>query len=68
MTVVEALNIVLKVLLRYGRLFVQKFQYMHDNPVRKGFVESPEDWKYSSARNWLNDDNNIIEISKLDSV
>jgi len=41
---------------------------MPENPVRKGFVESPEDWKYSSARNWLNDDNNIIEISKLDSV
>jgi len=54
--------------LKYGRWFVQKLQYIHDNPVRKGFVESPEDWKYSSARNWLNDDNNIIEISKLDSV
>ena len=54
--------------LKYMRWFVQKLQYMHDNPVRKGFVESPEDWKYSSARNWINDDNNIIEISKLDRV
>jgi putative transposase len=27
-------------------------KYVHDNPVVAGFVEKPEDWKYSSARNF----------------
>ena len=27
----------------------QKLDYIHDNPVRAGFVEKEEDWLYSSA-------------------
>jgi len=38
--------------------------YLHNNPVRKGFVELPECWKYSSARNWFNNDDSIIGINK----
>ena len=30
----------------------QKLKYIHNNPVKSGFVESPEDWKYSSAANF----------------
>ena len=37
---------------------------MHENPVRKGFVELPEHWKYSSARNWMLHDDSIIRIDK----
>ena len=44
--------------------FLQKMEYMHYNPVRKGFVERPEFWKYSSARNWLSDDDSIIKINR----
>ncbi len=29
--------------------FRQKLEYMHNNPVRAGFVEDPCAWKYSSA-------------------
>ena len=32
---------------------VQKLDYIHLNPVRAGLVEKPEDWLYSSARNYL---------------
>ncbi|MBN2202396.1 hypothetical protein JW777_10610 [bacterium] len=42
----------------------QKIEYIHHNPVRKGFVENCEQWKYSSARNWLLEDDSIIEIDK----
>ena len=35
---------------------------MHDNPVRKGFVLCPEDWKYSSARNWIMDKHDVITL------
>ena len=27
----------------------QKLAYLHDNPVRKGLVQTPEEWWYSSA-------------------
>ncbi len=29
--------------------FVQKLNYIHDNPVRKGYVLNPAHWKWSSA-------------------
>ncbi len=30
-------------------MFYQKLDYIHDNPVRAGFVEKEDDWLYSSA-------------------
>jgi REP element-mobilizing transposase RayT len=53
--------------LKSEKWFNQKLEYMHYNPVRKGFVEQPEQWKYSSARNWLMDDHGIIEINKMNN-
>jgi putative transposase len=29
---------------------VEKLRYMHRNPVKRGLVESPEDWRWSSYR------------------
>lgn len=29
--------------------FRQRFIYLHDNPVRAGFVREPQDWLYSST-------------------
>ncbi|MBC5993143.1 transposase [Pontibacter sp. SD6] len=28
----------------------QRLEYLHQNPVKTGFVEEPEQWYYSSAR------------------
>ena len=53
------------VALKSEKWLQQKFNYMHYNPVRKGFVELPEHWKYSSAKNWLLDDNSITSIDRL---
>ena len=33
-------------------MFEQKVQYIHRNPVRRGYVDEPEHWRYSSARNF----------------
>jgi putative transposase len=30
----------------------QKMEYLHMNPVRRGYVDDPVDWRYSSARNY----------------
>ena len=30
----------------------QKLDYIHQNPVKRGYVERPEHWRYSSARDY----------------
>lgn len=43
-------------------VFRQKAEYIHHNPVRRGLVDQPEHWRYSSARNYILDDHSIIKI------
>ncbi len=31
----------------------EKLEYIHNNPVKRGYVDRPEYWRYSSARNYL---------------
>ena len=31
----------------------QKLEYLHNNPVKRGWVAAPEHWRYSSAHEWL---------------
>lgn len=33
-------------------MMVQKLEYLHNNPVRRGYVDLPEHWRYSSARDY----------------
>ena len=33
-------------------MMLQKMEYMHMNPVKRGCVDSPEHWRYSSARDY----------------
>ena len=30
----------------------EKVKYIHGNPVRRGYIDNPADWRYSSARNY----------------
>jgi hypothetical protein len=32
--------------LRHNESYSQKWEYVRQNPVRKGFVSRPEDWPY----------------------
>ena len=49
----------------YSQKFIeQKVNYIHQNPVKNGIVENPEDYLYSSARNYA-DLNAVIEIIQL---
>jgi putative transposase len=43
----------------------QKLNYLHNNPVRKGYVDRPELWRYSSARNYLLGDDSLIKVELL---
>jgi putative transposase len=38
--------------LQNDEMMRQKVNYIHENPVKRGYVDLPEHWRYSSARNY----------------
>lgn len=49
----------------YSNKFIkQKVEYIHDNPVKAGIVEKPEDYMYSSARNYA-DMEGVLDVVRL---
>ncbi|WP_396600924.1 REP-associated tyrosine transposase [Algibacter sp. R77976] len=46
------------------KVIKQKIDYIHNNPVESGFVTNSVDWKYSSARNFQ-DDNTVLTIDDI---
>lgn len=43
----------------------QRLNYIHENPVRAGFVLSPEDFMYSSARNYSSKRDCVMDVTFL---
>ena len=39
-----------------------KFDYVHDNPRRKGLVHDATDWRFSSAAYWLSDEVDASDV------
>ncbi len=39
--------------IRTEQMLRQKLEYIHYNPVMRGYVDKPEHWRYSSVRNYL---------------
>ena len=39
--------------LESDEVWEQKLDYIHNNPVKRGWVAGPEHWRYSSAHEWL---------------
>ena len=42
----------------------EKLRYMHQNPVRRGMVSNPEEWRWSSYRFYLLDEPGRVEVNK----
>jgi len=40
-------------LIQNDEMMRQKIDYIHFNPVKRGYVDQAEHWRYSSARNYL---------------
>ncbi len=38
---------------------------MHRNPVQRGLVEKPEDWPWSSYRQYVNGERGTVEIESM---
>ena len=47
------------------KILRQKFDYIHYNPVKKGLVSEPADWKYSSAGFY---EKGVEGVIKLDMI
>ena len=45
---------------------MQKIDYIHFNPVKAGLVDRPEDYRYSSARNYLGRNDGLLDVHVLD--
>jgi REP-associated tyrosine transposase len=43
---------------------VEKLRYMHRNPVKRGLVESPEQWRWSSYRFYLLDEPGLVRVNE----
>jgi putative transposase len=41
---------------------VEKLRYMHRNPVKRGLVQEPQDWPWSSFRHYLTGEEGVVEI------
>ena len=40
-------------LIQGDEMMKQKIEYIHHNPVKRGYVDKAEHWRYSSARDYL---------------
>ncbi|ARV11916.1 transposase [Gilvibacter sp. SZ-19] len=47
-----------------NKVIKQKLDYIHNNPVKAGFVTKPSHWKWSSARNFSGK-GSILEIDEI---
>jgi len=43
---------------------VEKLRYMHRNPVKRGLVAAPEDWRWSSYRFYLLDERGPVGVNE----
>ena len=41
----------------------QKIKYIHQNPVKRGYVDQAEHWRYSSARNYRGE-TGLLEVDR----
>ena len=42
-------------------MLLQKLDYMHNNPMKRGYIDDPLHWRYSSARNYARQPS-LIEV------
>ena len=44
----------------------QRLTYLHENPVRAGFVREPQDWLYSSAIDCYTNRKGLLDLVRID--
>jgi len=51
-------------LIQNEKIMIEKIKYIHNNPVKRGYVDEPKHWRYSSARDYEGIEG-LIEIEKV---
>lgn len=49
---------------RTGRKRVEKLRYIHRNPVKRGLVEAPELWRWSSFRAYAYQESGMVRVNE----
>jgi len=44
------------------KTLLHTINYIHNNPIRRGLVSKPEDWQWSSVKDWNGSGNGIIPV------
>ena len=50
------------IVLNNARIFEEKLNYIHNNPIEAGIVESPEQYIYSSAKDYA-EEKGLVNIT-----
>ena len=48
-------------LIQDEKTMIQKIEYIHLNPVKRGYIDNPTHWRYSSARDYAGEQG-LIEV------
>ena len=51
-------------LIQTDAMMISKIRYIHQNPVKRGYVDEEIHWRYSSARDYVGE-NGLIEIERF---
>jgi len=51
-------------LIQSDRMMKEKIEYIHHNPVKRGYIEEAEHWRYSSAKDYAGV-NGLLEIESV---
>lgn len=44
---------------------MQKLNYIHNNPVKRGYIDDPAHWRYFSYRNYV-DQPGLLQVELID--
>jgi hypothetical protein len=48
-----------------NKFIEQKLAYIHNNPVKAGIVDDPWEYRYSSARDYMNNQKGLLHVDLL---
>ena len=51
-------------LIQSEAMMIERIRYIHDNPVKRGYVDEASHWRYSSARNY-EDKEGLIDVERM---